>query len=220
MCAAALASQTPSCTCSDGGEQVVLAPRAGPRPGGGAMTVSQERHGEAGVLAVLLDANVQFVVVGEPRAQEALRLVVSRHPTNLDALGKALARMDAALRTPGPPVPGTPGTAHGAGAGTSAPGARRIGDPLGTVPVTARGVDLELLFGGPHHSLYAETLAVASDREIAGRRVQWAAAPARLGPPDRTGGALERRLLSIAERLAHLVERDDEPPAGGGDSGD
>lgn len=182
------------------------------------MTPPGAPEDEAAVLGMLVGASVQFVVVGEPLGERALRLVVSRHPTNLDALGKALARMGAALRSAGAPDAGAPDAARDTAAGTEGSSVRRIGDPFGTVSVTAGGVDLDLMFGGPHHSLYAETLATATDREIAGVQVRWAEAPAAVAPSGRgTGGVLGRRLLSIAEGLAHLVEREDGPSAGGGD---
>lgn len=180
------------------------------------MTVSHQPEGEAAVLGALLEARVQFVVVGEADDGEVLRLVVWRHPTNLDALGKVLARMGAALHAAGGRE-----TARDADAGTGAEGVRRIGDPFGTVTVTARGVDLDLMFGGLHHSLYVETLAAASDRVIAGLQVKWASAPARITRRSLgTGGALGRRLLSIAEGIVHLVEREEEGPAASGDSDD
>lgn len=180
------------------------------------MTGVNGAQGGGAVLEVLLGANVQFVVVGDPELQGVLRLVVSRHPTNLDALGTALARLGSTLRTT---VPGDTESAAGGEAGAGAGGVRRIGDPLGTVSVTARGVDIDLMFGGPHRSLYAETLAGASDREIAGLHVKWADAPARVAPPGRgTGKVIGRRLLSLAEGLAHLLEREEEPPGGGSGS--
>lgn len=152
------------------------------------------------VLRTLVDANVQFVVVGEPGAAGALQIVVSRHPTNLEALGKALDTLQSSLRSPSE-LPAV---------GTSVP--HRIGDPSGTVAVRTAGGDVDLVFGGTRRSLYADTLERAEERDIEGTRVHWSAAPAPLDAPGRvTSGALSRRLLSIAAGLAHLMDR----PEGG-----
>jgi hypothetical protein len=148
------------------------------------------------VLRTLVDANVQFVVVGEPEGAGALRLVVSRHPTNLEALGRALDSLGSSLRT----LPES-----------SAPGLHRIGDPAGTVAVQTVDGDVDLVFGGPHRSLYAEALERAQQREIGGTTVQWSEELAPIEPPGRvTSRVLTRRLLSIAEGLAQLLDRHDE----------
>lgn len=171
------------------------------------------------LLRTLLGANVQFVVVGDPVVEGSLRLVVSAHPTNLDALGRALDALSATARTDGPSRPdgapevgAAPAPGSGAGGRGSSAGPTRVGDPLGTVAVTTSVCDVLLLFGGAHGSLYAETMALAGAQEIAGVRVQWAAELPEIGPPARvTGGALGGRLLSLAGRLAHLVERRSDP---------
>lgn len=177
------------------------------------MTGRQTGESAGAVLEALLAANVQFVVVGEPAGRPTLRVVVSRHPTNLGALGALLARVEASLRADGAPgrgeatTPAALDSAAGAGGGM-----RRIGDAFATVPVRALGADVDVMFGGPHRSLYAETLAVAVDRQMFGRLVKWApAAPDAVPPPRGTGPSLGRRLLSIAEGIAHFAEREPEP---------
>lgn len=140
------------------------------------------------ILRTLVDANVQFVVVGEPDAASALRLVVSRHPTNLEALGRALDALGASLRT----------------AVDEEPGLHRIGDQAGTVAVRTTAGDVDLLFGGAHASLYADTLERAAERVLAGVTVQWSEEPA---PPEPPGRVLGRRLRSMAEDLAQMMER-------------
>jgi hypothetical protein len=158
------------------------------------------------LLRALVGANVQFVVVGDPGLEGPLRLVLSAHPTNLDALGRALDGVSATARADELP------DRHRDGAGGSS-GPARVGDPLGTVAVTTSVGDALLLFGGAHGSLYAETLALAQAQEVAGVSVQWAAELPEAGPPPRiTGGALGGRLLSLAGRLAHLVERRGDRP--------
>lgn len=150
------------------------------------------------VLRTLVGANVKFVVVGEPQGEGRLRIVVSRHPTNLDALGRALGELAATVRTG--EVSERPAT----------PWPRRVGDPLGTLFVTTSAGDVDLMFGGPHQSLFAETLAASITREVAGVDVQWTESPPSLGSPARvTSRALSGRLFSLAGRLAHLVERRD-----------
>lgn len=140
------------------------------------------------ILRTLVDANVQFVVVGEPDAASALRLVVSRHPTNLEALGRALGALGASLRT----------------AVVEEPGLHRFGDPAGTIAVRTTAGDVDLLFGGAHASLYADTLERAGEHVLAGVTVQWSEEPAPVEPPGRVLG---RRLRSMAEDLAQLMER-------------
>lgn len=174
------------------------------------MTVTTDVPDVASVVRVLSDANVQFVVVGEAVAGEPLRVVVSRHPTSLDALGRALDRLDATVR----------GSMYGdaedfGGAGEAGAGVRHVGDPLGTIPITTSAGDVDVLLGGPRRSLYAEVAAGAEEREVAGRRVQWTAEVAGLEPPARvTSRMLGRRLLSLAEGLAHLIDRQEEPADG------
>jgi hypothetical protein len=149
------------------------------------------------ILRTLVDANVQFVVIGEPSAGGALRLVVSRHPTNLEALGRALDSLKSSLRA----VPQE-----------ATPGLHRIGDPEGTVAVHTAGGDVDLVFGGAHRSLYADIFERSEERDINGTAVWWSE---ELPVPERgrrvTGSVLSRRLLSLAEGLAHMIER--EPPA-------
>lgn len=158
------------------------------------------------MLDALVDANVQFVVVGEPGDRPRLRVVVSRHPTNLHVLGALLERLEASFAT----------TEAGTGAGL-----RRIADPHGTVSVRVHGVDVDLMVGGPRRSLYAEALGVATDRQMYGRLVKWVPAPPDVASPATgTGTVLARRLLSIAEGLAHFVDRGAKPlppaPSSGG----
>lgn len=160
------------------------------------------------VLRTLADANVQFVVIGEPDAGGVLQLVVSRHPTNLEALGRALDSLGSSLRTASEAPPG---------------GVQRIGDPAGTLAVRTSGGDVDLVFGGPRRSLYADTLERAEERDIDGTRVHWSGAPAPVEAGGRvTSRVLGRRLLTIAEGLTHLMERHgdvadhngDRPPSG------
>ena len=156
------------------------------------------------VLRALLGANVQFVVVGEPEAEGSLRLVVSTHPTNLDALGRVLDELGATVR-----VGDTQRSRNGAGA-TPVPdaGPRPLADPLGAVEVTSAAGDLVLFFGGEHSSLYAEVLDVSAERQLGDVPVRWAPDVPALGPPTRpTGRALGGRLISLAGRLAQLVDR-------------
>lgn len=153
----------------------------------------------AAVLQALLGANVQFVVVGDPEADGPLRLVAAAHPTNLDALGRALERFSPTVQVAEPPAPPP---------GPEPAEPRRIGDPFGAVTVTTSAGDVALLLGGARRSLYAGTLAVATTREIGGVHVRWAAEPEWAAPEaGATGGALGGRLLSLASRLAQLVER-------------
>jgi hypothetical protein len=158
------------------------------------------------VLRTLVNANVQFVVVGEPEGADVLRIVVSRHPTNLEALGRALDMLGSSLRVESE---------------APTPGLHRIGDPAGTVAVRTSGGDVDLVFGGAHRSLYADTLEHAHAREFDGTSVQWSA---EVAPPTQvsertTGTVLGRRLLSIAEGLAQLMERrDGRPRAFGGEA--
>lgn len=146
------------------------------------------------ILRTLVDANVQFVVIGEPSADGALRLVVSRHPTNLEALGRALGSLGSSLR---------------AVSQEGASGLHRIGDPEGTVSVHTAGGDVDLVFGGAHRSLYADILERSEERDLNGTAVRWSE---ELPAPERarrvTSNVLSRRLLSIAEGLAHMIERE------------
>jgi len=156
------------------------------------------------VLRALLGANVQFVVVGEPETEGSLRLVVSTHPTNLDALGRVLDALSATVRVGDPPL----GRNGAGGAPDAHAGPRPLGDPLGAVAVTSAAGDLVLFFGGEHASLYAEALDVSAERQLGDVRVRWAPAVPDLGPPTRpTGRALGGRLISLAGRLAQLVDR-------------
>jgi hypothetical protein len=171
----------------------------------------------AGVVGALSALDVQFVVVGDLSADGPLRVVVSRHPANLDALGRALGRMGAALSAPSAHPPGP-----GAGAGT-----QRVGDQLGTVAVAARGGDVEILFGGARGSLYAETLAVSEPLEIGTVLVRWTGTvPASTVVRPVTGRRMSDRLLSLAQAVADLIRREEEqadggegPPAGAGWNG-
>lgn len=146
----------------------------------------------AGVLGALGEAGVQAIVVGDPVAGPELRLVVSRHPTNLVALGRALDRLGARLEPLRP-------TRAGAGL-------RRVGDPLGTLRATVAGGRLALSFGGPNGSLYAETLETSEDRVVAGVQVRWAPDPAGAPPPDRGAPEVGRRILSLADALSDALD--------------
>ncbi len=172
------------------------------------MTVTADGADVASVVRALSDANVQFVVVGEPVAGHPLRLVVSRHPTNLEALGRALDRLESTLRVP-------EATRVKEAAGDDPP--RRVGDPLGTVSLATSAGDVDLMFGGSRRSLYAEVALHAQERELGGTRVQWTGELPAVGPvPRTTSRMLGRRLLTLAEGLAHLIDRhDDEEPADG-----
>lgn len=150
----------------------------------------------------LAGANVQFVLVGEPDGGRPISIVLSRHPTNLEAVGRALDRLDSTVRAQAIAAAG--GDAHSFDP-------VRVGDPLGTIPVTTSAGDVDLIFGGPRRSLYAQVAAQAREREVGGLRVQWTEALPHSEPAGRTTGRLlGRRLLSLAEGLAHLVERQDE----------
>jgi hypothetical protein len=150
------------------------------------------------VVRTMSDAGVLFVVVGDPATDRPLRLVVSRHPTNLDALGRALDRLGATLR----PV-SAPGEAQ-----ETRREPRRVGDAAGTISVSTSAGDVDLVFGGPRRSLYADALSHAQDRELGGVRARWTAElPAHSPSPKVTSRMLSRRLLSLAEELAHRLER-------------
>ena len=154
------------------------------------------------ILRTLVDANVQFVVVGEPGAAGALGLVVSRHPTNLEALGRALDALGSSLRRAPEEGPS---------------GLHRIGDPAGTVAVRTAGGDVDLLFGGVHRSLYADTFEQSEEREVDGVDVRWCREPAPVEPPGRaTPRMLGQRLLTVADELAQLMERRDDRTEPGG----
>ncbi len=168
------------------------------------------------VVRALSEANVQFVVVGEPAEGRPLRLVVSRHPTNLDALSRALDGLESTLRSPGVAARGE----APAGEGAYADAPLRVGDPLGTISVVTAGGDVDLLFGGARRSFYAEVVLHAQEREVGGMLVQWTGELPVFGPvPRTTGRMLGRRLLSLAEGLVHLVERHGGEDSGEGDLG-
>lgn len=177
----------------------------------GEVTVTSDAPDVASVVRALSDANVQFVLVGEPAAGKPLRVVVSRHPTNLEALGRALDRLESTVRPP---------EATAAGVGPDDPLPRRVADPMGTIAVTTSAGEVDLIFGGPRRSLYAEVVLQAQERELGGLRVQWSEEIPDLGPVQRvTSRMLGRRLLSLAESLAHLIDRHDEPADGDADAG-
>lgn len=160
----------------------------------------------AGVVGGLSALDVQFVVVGDLSADGPLRVVVSRHPANLDALGRALERMGAVLSAPPAPPPGPDVDA----------GTQRVGDPLGAVELVARGGDVEILFGGARGSLYAEMLAASEPLEIGTVLVRWAEAPAASGAiRPLTGRGMSDRLLSLAQAVADLIRREEERADGG-----
>lgn len=187
------------------------------------MTVTTGGPDVAMVVRALSDANVQFVVVGEPVEGQPLRLVVSRHPTNLDALGRALDRLGSTVRSLGAAMESAATEAVAAGGEAHAGAPRRVGDPLGTIPVATAGGDVDLLFGGARRSLYAEVALHAQEREVARLRVQWTGELPAVGPaPRTTSKVLRRRLLSLAEGLAHLMERhgEDDSKDGGLATGD
>ncbi len=152
----------------------------------------------ASVLRALSDSGVLFVVVGEPGPGQPLRLVVSRHPTNLDALGRALDRIEATLR----PLP------EPNGAREPEYEARRIGDATGTLSLSTSAGDVDLVFGGARRSLYADALSHAQERVIGGLDVRWTSELPASSPAARvTSRMLSRRLLSLAEGFAHRLER-------------
>lgn len=154
-------------------------------------------HDLGSVLGTLQQGNVLFIVVGDPTDGRPLRLIVSQHPTNLDVLGTVLDRLGSQVRP--------------TGASGDPDGVQKVGDPLGTVGVTTERGDIDLLFGGAQRSLYAETLQLAEEREIGGVRVQWAPAPAVIEPARRaTRRSRSKRLLSLAEDIALLMERERE----------
>lgn len=168
------------------------------------VTVATNTPDPASVVRALSDAAVQFVVVGEIGAVQPLRIVVSRHPTNLDALARALDRLDSVVRTP---VEGAP-ERHRSTGGARDGGPQRVGDPMGTISVTTSAGDVDLLFGGARRSLYAEVAVGAEERVLDGLRVQWTAEIAVVDPPPRaTSRMLGRRLLSLADVLSHRMDR-------------
>lgn len=180
------------------------------------MTVATGAPDLASVVRALSDANVQFVVVGEPAAGSPLTLVISRHPTNLEALGRALDGLASTVRTVEPSASqakSPDATESGADRGAGTP--RRVGDPMGTIALTTSAGDVDLLLGGPRRSLYAEVSTHAHEREVGGMRVKWAdeLPPMETGPRV-TSRILGRRLLSLAEGLAHLMDRHGESPDG------
>jgi hypothetical protein len=152
------------------------------------------------VVRELSDAAVLFVVVGEPEPGRPLRLVVSRHPTNLDALGRALDRLEATMR---------PFSSHLEEQATvPGQGPRRLGRETGTISVSTSAGDVDLVFGGVRRSLYADILPHTRERELDGVRVRWAnELPARAPSPKVTSRMLSRRLLGLAEELARRLER-------------
>lgn len=167
--------------------------------------------GVASVLRALLDANVQFVVVGEPDETTPLRVIASRHPTSMDALGRVLDGLDSAVRTVPPRAAGASDT-DATDRDVVEDGPRRFGDTLGTIAVTTSAGDVDLVLGGPRRSLYADALLGAHERCIGGVRVPWVDAVPDTGPPARvTSRMLGRRLLSLAEGVARLIERHDGP---------
>ncbi|MDA8316965.1 MAG: hypothetical protein M0010_17605 [Actinomycetota bacterium] len=152
----------------------------------------------ASVVRALSDAGVLFVVVGDPAPDQPLRLVVSRHPTNLDALGRALDRLEATLRAQPAPT----------GEREREDEARRIGDATGTLALSTPAGDVDLVFGGARRSLYADALSHAQDRVLCGLHVRWTGElPTRAPEPRATSRMLSRRLFSLAEALAHRIER-------------
>ncbi len=169
----------------------------------------------ASVVRALSDASVQFVVVGEPVAGQPVRLVVSRHPTNLDALGRALDRLDAVMRRQerspaGEPEEAEEGEEAEAEEAGEQGGPRRAVDPMGTIAVRTSAGDVDLVFGGATRSLYAEAADRAEEREVEGLRVRWIGeVPAVEPAPRATSRMVGRRLLSLAEELAHLMEHRD-----------
>jgi hypothetical protein len=171
------------------------------------------------VVRALSDAHAQFVVVGEVAAGRPIRIVVSRHPTNLEALGRALDGLGATVRAPRPGGPD-------AGGDEERPdGPRRLGDPAGTVEVSTPAGEVDLLLGGPRTSLYTEAVVRAEERELGGVRVRWVEEVPGVGPSSPvTSRMLGRRLLSLAEGIAHLVDRQrvevDGETTGGEEAGD
>ena len=179
------------------------------------MTVTTGGPDVAVVVRALSDANVQFVVVGEPAEGRPLRLVVSRHPTNLDALSRALDRLGSTLRSLG-------ADARGESADERAPADApwRVGDPLGMISVVTAGGDVDLLFGGARRSFYAQVALHAQEREVGGLLVQWTGELPAVGPaPRTTSRMLGRRLMSLAEGLVHLLERHSGDDSEGGGPG-
>lgn len=203
-------------------EQYLVALRAPARGAGGGggravapwscgdLVVTADAPDVAAIVRVLSDGNVQFVVVGDVEARGPgvpLLLVVSRHPTNLEALGRALDRLDSTVRVP----------LHAEAAEEEAEKADgmplRVGDPRGTIGITTSAGDVDLMFGAANRSLYAELASRAEVRELGDLRVQWTGDvpddPAAVRP---TGRKIGRRLLSLAEGFAHLMERQREEP--------
>ena len=148
------------------------------------------------VIRAMSGAGVLFVAVGEPAPGRPLRLVVSRHPTNLDALGRALDSLGATLALP-PSAEREPEQEVG-----------RIGDATGTISVSSSAGDVDLIFGGARESLYADAVSHSRERLLGGVRIQWRNELPRRSPAQRvTSQMLSRRLLSLAEELAHRLER-------------
>lgn len=164
--------------------------------------------GVASVLRALLEANVQFVVVGDVHETAPLRLIASRHPTSMDALGRVLDGLGAAVRTVRTAAP-EPAASQAEVTGDEP---RRVGDDLGTIAVMTSAGDIDLVFGGPRRSLYADAALLAHEREFDGVQVPWVDAVPAGEPSARvTSRMLGRRLLSLADGVARLIERHDDP---------
>jgi hypothetical protein len=89
---------------------------------------------------------------------------------------------------------------------------------MGTISLATSAGNVDLMLGGPRRSLYAEVALHAQERELGGLRVQWTRELPVVEPaPRTTSRMLGRRLLSLAEGLAHLIERHDEEESADGE---
>jgi hypothetical protein len=157
----------------------------------------------AAIVRALSDVHAKFVVVGKPTAGAPIELVVSGHPTNLEAIGRALDRLGAALRA---------ADADRAPCGGGTEGPRRAVDPRGTVAVRTPAGDVDLVVGGPGATLYAAAARSAHERDVCGVRVPWIEELAVVAPAaPATTRMLGDRLLSLADELAQLITARDGP---------
>jgi len=149
--------------------------------------------GRSRLLAALATAHVEYVLVAGT-GRRRLRLAVSAHPANLNALGEVLGQFATTLR---------PAPAPRAG------GVRRVS--LGVLRVHVPGVDVDLIISGQGRSLYAELREVATKQDYDGVPVLVAAPPptTRLqksqAVADRSPERVAARLLALADELAKRV---------------
>jgi hypothetical protein len=146
--------------------------------------------GRSRLLAALADAHVEYVLVAGT-GRRRLRLAVSAHPANLNALGIVLGQFNTTLRTAPAPRAGA---------------VRRVGTALGVLRVHVPGVDVDLVIGGQGRSLYAELREVATEQDCDGVPVLVAPfLPESRTASDRSPERIAARLLALADELAKRV---------------